>query len=90
MRQGGDGDKIMGWKEEQRAKGISEEDIARGLAETQKAIEAEGGPPDLEAIKKRITGPETSPVVKEPPPKPGDWSKGDHTPLAFDLNSTNN
>jgi hypothetical protein len=57
---------IMGWKEEQRGKGISEENITRRLGEAQKTIETEEGPPDLEAIKKALTESETSPVVKEP------------------------
>jgi len=58
-------DEIMGWKEEQRGKGIPEEDITRRLGEAQKTIETEARPPDLEGIKKALTKSETTPVVKE-------------------------
>ena len=49
------GDEIMGWKEEKREQGWSEEDIAKGIRQAQEALEAEGGSPSLEAIKKRIS-----------------------------------
>ena len=79
----------MGWKEEMHGGGISEEDITRRLGEAQKAIETEEGPPDFEEITKALTGPETSPIVKEAPPEtPGDRSKGESRPFAFDLSST--
>lgn len=53
----------MGWKEEQRAKGISEEDISKGLDEVTKAYQAERGRPDLERIKKELT---SEPAGKTP------------------------
>ena len=56
-------DEIMGWKEEQRAKGISEEDISEGLGEATKVIEAERGRSDLERIKKELT---SEPTGKTP------------------------
>lgn len=56
-------DEIMGWKEEQRGKGISEEDISKGLDEVTKAYQAERGRPDLERIKKELT---SEPAGKTP------------------------
>ena len=48
-------DEIMGWKEEKRAQGWSEEDISRGLEEAYKAIKAQAKPSDIEGIKKRVS-----------------------------------
>jgi hypothetical protein len=45
----------MGWKEEKREQGWSEEDIAKGIRQAQEALAAEGGSPSLGAIKKRIS-----------------------------------
>lgn len=91
-------DEIMGLderlnalREELNVQGATPEEIRTALDKERTAYPVQEEPPNLEAIKKTLTESEAPPVIKEPTPEtPGDWSKGESRPFAFDPNSTEN